>query len=174
MKSCRCPSATTPAISPEAPDVNIGHAFYRYLLNPIARCLLRSPLHGVASRNIAILHFTGRKSGRALNTPLSYTREGHRVRLLSSTNTGWWKNFRDGDCPVTLEIAGEQLPGIARLYEGDSPALREGVTAFLAALPRDAVVYGVKLDADRMPLADSLAAAAPRLVLVEVLLDNSA
>lgn len=152
--------------------MNIGHAFYRYLLNPVARCLLRSPLHGVASRNIAILHFTGRKSGSALNTPLSYTREGSLVRLLSSTNTSWWKNFRDGPCPVTVEIAGEQLPGAATLHEGDSPALRSGVTAFLTALPRDAVVYGVKLDADRKPIADSLAAAAPRLVLVDVQLES--
>ncbi len=147
---------------------NIGHAFYRYLLNPVARCLLRSPLHGIASGNIAILHFTGRKSGRALNTPLSYTREDNLVRLLSSTNTNWWKNFRGGDKPVEVEIAGGRHTGTASLYEGDSPELREGVTAFLTALPRDAVVYGVKLGADRTPLPDSLAEAAPRLVLVEI------
>ncbi len=147
---------------------NIGHAFYRYLLNPVARCLLRSPLHGIASKNIAILHFTGRKSGRALNTPLSYTRDGDRVRLLSSTNTSWWKNFRGGDKPVEVEIAGQRHAGTATLYEGDSPALRDGVTAFLTALPRDAVVYGVKLDSERRPVASSLEAAAPRLVLVEI------
>lgn len=148
--------------------MNIGHAFYRYLLNPMARCLLRSPLHGIASGNIAIIHFTGRKSGRALNTPLSYTRDGELVRLLSSTNTTWWKNFRGGDKPIDVEIAGKRHPGTARLLEGDSPALRDGVTAFLTALPRDAVVYGVKLDAARRPVAASLAEAAPRLVLVEV------
>ncbi len=152
--------------------MNVGHAFYRYLLNPVARCLLRSPLHGIASGNIAIVHFKGRKSGRALNTPLSYTREGDLVRLLSSTNTNWWKNFRDGAAAVTVEIGGEQLPGTATLYEGDSTALRAGVDAFLTALPRDAVVYGVKLDGERKPLPESLAAAAPRLVLVEIALEN--
>lgn len=153
--------------------MNIGHAFYRYLLNPVARCLLRSPLHGIASKNIAILHFTGRKSGRALDTPLSYTREGDLVRLLSSTNTSWWKNFRGGEKPVEVEIDGERMAGTATLYEGDSPDLRAGVTTFLTALPRDAVVYGVKLDGDRKPVAASLAEAAPRLVLVEVLLGKS-
>ena len=53
--------------------------FYRYLLNPAMRGLLRSPMHGLASGNIAILHFKGRKSGRWLKTPLSYMREGTMV-----------------------------------------------------------------------------------------------
>jgi hypothetical protein len=148
--------------------MNPGHAFYRYLLNPVARCVLRSPLHRVASGNIGILHFTGRKSGRALNTPLSYTREGDLVRLLSSQNTSWWKNFRGGEKAVEFEIAGRRHPGTATLYEGDSAALREGVRKFLTALPRDAAVYRIKLGRDKTPVEASLAAAAPRLILVEI------
>jgi deazaflavin-dependent oxidoreductase (nitroreductase family) len=135
------------------------------------RTLLRSPLHRIASRDISILHFTGRKSGRARNTPLSYVRDGDTVLFLSSLNTGWWKNFRDGDAPVEVEIGGEREAGTARLLEGDSEELRDGVTRFLTALPRDAAVYGVKLDRARKPRADSLAAAADRLVLVVVTLD---
>jgi hypothetical protein len=46
-----------------------SNKFYRYILNPVMRCLLRSPLHGITSHNIGISHFTGRKSGRKLNTP---------------------------------------------------------------------------------------------------------
>ena len=95
----------------------------------------------IASRDIAILHYTGRKSGRDLNTPLSYVWEEHTVLFLSSENTNWWKNFRDGDAAVEVEIAGERYPGTARLLEGDSPALRAGVRRFLIALPRDAAVY---------------------------------
>ena len=38
--------------------------FYCYILNPVMRCLLRSPLHGITSHNIGIVHFTGHKSGR--------------------------------------------------------------------------------------------------------------
>ena len=30
--------------------------FYKYLVNPVMLRLLRSPLHGITSRNIAILH----------------------------------------------------------------------------------------------------------------------
>jgi hypothetical protein len=41
-----------------------GNNFYRYFLNPVMRSLLRSPLHGITSHNIGIVHFTGRKSGQ--------------------------------------------------------------------------------------------------------------
>ena len=65
----------------------LSNHFYRYFLNPVMRSLLRSPLHGITSHNIGIVHFSGRKSGRKLSTPLSYTQEGNIVRLLSSRNT---------------------------------------------------------------------------------------
>jgi hypothetical protein len=142
--------------------------FYRYLLNPLMRGLLRSPLHGITSKNIAILHFTGKKSGRRLNTPLSYTREGNTVRLLTSTDTHWWRNFRGETAAVEIEIARRRYRGQVLLLEGDSAPLREGVRCFISALPRDAKVYGLALDEDKKLVEASLAAAASRLVLVEI------
>lgn len=146
--------------------------FYRYLLNPVMRTLLRTPLHGITSANIAILHFTGKKTGRKLNTPLSYTREDNTVRLLTSQDTHWWRNLR-GDSPsmVEIEIARKRHPGAAIVHEGDSESLREGVRRFITALPRDAKVYGLELDEQRKPVAASIAAAASDLVLVEISLE---
>ena len=45
------------------------------------------------------------KTGRKLNTPLSYTREGNIVRLLSDQSTRWWLNFRGDGVNVEMEIA---------------------------------------------------------------------
>jgi len=149
-----------------------GNSFYRYFLNPVMLRLLRSPLHGITSHNIGILHFTGRKSGRKLTTPLSYTREGNVVRLLSNHNTRWWMNFRGDGAPVEMEIARERHSGTAVLLEGDSETLREGVRRFIRALPRDAKVYGLELDANGEVIETSLAAIAAQLVLVEIQLDN--
>jgi len=148
-----------------------GNHFYRYVLNPLMRGLLRSPMHGITSHNIGILHFTGRKSGRALSTPLSYTREGDTVRLLSNQTTRWWVNFRGADARVEVEIARQRYPGTATLLEGDSEALREGVRHFIRALPRDAKVYGLKLDGGGEIVESSLSAIADELVLVEIRLD---
>jgi hypothetical protein len=148
-----------------------GNSFYRYFLNPIMRSLLRSPLHGITSNNIGIVHFSGRKSGRKLSTPLSYTREGDIVRLLSNRSTRWWLNFRGENVKVEMEIARQRFPGTAVLLEGDSEALRVGVRRFIRALPRDAKVYGLALDANREVVETSLAAIADQLILVEIRLD---
>ena len=150
--------------------MNIEHWIYK-TLNPVVTALLRSPLHGIASGSLALLHFRGRKSGREFVTPLSYTREKDTVRLLSAHTTRWWMNFRGEPAAVSLEIARETYAGKARLWDGDSEQLRDGVRRFLSALPRDARVYGIKLDANRRPVEESLAKAAPELVLVEVELD---
>lgn len=149
---------------------SIENWLYR-TLNPVMKALLRSPLHRIASGSIALLHFRGRKSGGDFVTPLSYTRENDTVRFLSAHSTRWWMNLRGDAVPVSIEIARETHTGKARLLDGDSEPLREGVRRFLTALPRDAKVYGIKLDADRRPVEESLVKAAPELVLVEVELD---
>jgi len=148
-----------------------SNSFYRYFLNPVMRGLLRSPLHGITSHNIGIVHFSGRKSGRKLSTPLSYTREGNIVRLLSNRSTRWWLNFRGDGVKVEMEIARQRYPGTAILLEGDSEELREGVRCFIRALPRDAKVYGLKLNANGEVVETSLVAIADQLILVEIQLD---
>jgi hypothetical protein len=137
-------------------------------MNLPIRALLRSPLHGIASGSLCILHHRGRRSGKAYEIPLSYTRDGSLVRLLSSHNTRWWMNLLDGPTPVELEIAGRRHAGVARVQTRDGEAFREGIRAFLTALPRDARVYGIGLDRNRRPLESDLERAAGHVVLIEV------
>jgi hypothetical protein len=147
--------------------MRIQNLFYA-ALNPLVRGLLRSPLHGVASANLCVFSYRGRRSGRSFTTPLSFMREGSMVRLLSSHNTRWWNNFLDGPVEVEIEIARETYRAKARTIVEDSEAFRSGVRAFLSAVPRDAKVYGIKLDANRKPLEEHIARAAGHVVLVEV------
>jgi hypothetical protein len=149
---------------------SIEHGIYR-VVNPFVKLLLRSPLHGIASGSLALLHFRGRKSGREFVTPLSYVRENGTVCLLSAHSTRWWMNLRDGGVPVSLEIARETLTGKARLWDGDSEELLERVRRYLCAHPSDAKFYAIELDENRRPVEESLAKAAPELVFVEVELD---
>jgi hypothetical protein len=102
------------------------------------RALLRSPLHGIVSRNVALLHFRGRTSGRDFVMPLSYVREKGSVSLKFALGTRWWMNLREEGTPVSIEIARATFAGKASLWDGDSEALRERVRRYLAALPRDA------------------------------------
>ena len=45
----------------------MANTLYR-LINPHVRALLRSPLHGLMSRNTLLLSFNGRKTGKLLST----------------------------------------------------------------------------------------------------------
>jgi len=144
------------------------------IANPIVKTLLRSPLHKIASGSLTLLHFTGRKSGRRFVTPLSYVRKQNTVWLLSAHSTRWWMNLRGSDTAVALEIARTTYSGKARLWEADSAELRDRVRRYLIALPRDAKVYGIKLDENKLPNEASLSRAAPELVFVEIELDSEA
>lgn len=143
--------------------------FYRALNVPM-QALLRSPFHRIASANLCLLTYHGRKTGRELTTPLSYVRDGDCVRLLSSRKTRWWRNFVGEAAPVTVEIAGERFDGEAISLLEDGDRFRDGVRSFLTALPRDAVVYGIRLDDDRKPRESDIEGAAGHVVLVEIAL----
>ena len=129
----RLPGAHRPSLTglPKSPisgdrPLSIENWLYK-TLNPVMKALLRSPLHGIASGTIALLHFRGRKSGREFVTPLSYVRENGTVCFLSAHSTRWWMNLREEGVPVSIEIARETYTGRARLWDGDSEELRERV-----------------------------------------------
>ena len=137
-------------------------------LNPLVQGLLRSPFHGVASSNLCVLNYRGRHSGRQYTTPLSFVQEGSHVRLLSSHNTRWWNNFLGDGAEVEIEIERQTYRGVAKASVEDSEAFRSGVRAFLTALPRDARVYGIKLDSSRRPREKDIERAAGHVVLVDI------
>lgn len=138
------------------------------MMNVPMQALLRSPLHGIATGNICLLSYTGRRSGREVTTPLSYVRDGDVVRLLTSHNTSWWKNFVGEPADAELEIARETFRGRALALVDDSERFRDGVRSFLTSLPRDAMIYGIKLDANKRPREADIETAAGHVVLVEV------
>ena len=143
--------------------------FYRALNVPM-RALLRSPFHGVMSGDLCLLTYRGRRSGKAFTIPLSYVRGGDVVRLLSSDRTRWWKNFLGDGADVEVTLRGKTFEGRAQSVVEDGDRLRDGVRGFLTALPRDAVVYGIKLDGDRKPREADIETAAGHVTLVEITL----
>ena len=65
------------------------------MINPPVRWLLRSPIHGLMSKNTLLLEFQGRKSGRALSTPISYYEAGGVMRGFTDRRFGWWRKNAD-------------------------------------------------------------------------------
>lgn len=142
------------------------------LLNPLVIALLKSPLHSVMSKDVMLVTFTGRRSGRSYTTPVSYVREGQAVRCFTGSYTAWWRNLRGG-ADVSLHIRGTEQQGHAEAISGEPKRTADALTAFLTRLPRDAAYYDIALDSNRMPDPADVERAAQDAVLVEITLNPS-
>jgi hypothetical protein len=102
-------------------------------MNPAMKFLLGTPFAGPARKQMMVLSFKGRKTGRSYSIPLS----AHEIdnQLYALTSAPWKNNFRDG---ADAEV----------LHDGKKTAMRgelitdPGVVADLAH--RCAESYGVK------------------------------
>lgn len=133
--------------------------------NAIMKGILRSPLHGMVSKSILLISFTGRKSGKTYTTPISYSTQGEYIVLV--TNGNWWKNLRDG-APVNVRLRGQDRNGFAEAIADDKAAITEGVQRHLEQIPGDAKYYGVSLDANRKPNPEQAARAAQKLIMIRI------
>ena len=80
----------------QLPAVSISHPPEGLLraVNPAVKFLLGMPLAGSLRRQMMVLNFTGRKSGRQYSLPVSAHRLDNVLYALASA--GWTANFRDG------------------------------------------------------------------------------
>lgn len=135
------------------------------IMNPVMSTILRSPFHGMLSRNIMVITFKGRVSGRVYSTPVSYFQNGEHVYCF--THAKWWRNLADGG-PVELVIRGQKISGQAVAVADDHARKASILEQLLAASKMDAKFYAVTYDADGKPNRDEVAAAAEQAVMVEI------
>jgi hypothetical protein len=145
--------------------IDVGHppsALLR-IVNPMLRSLLRTPLAGSARKQLMVLSFTGRKTGRPYSLPVS----AHMIdnNLYALTGAPWKQNFRGG---ATAEV----------VYDGKSTTMRGELLRDRAVVSdlylRCAQAYGVqraqrmiglKFRDQRMPTLDEFAEAVDRMHL---------
>ena len=93
------------------------------VVNPILRVLLRAPVVSSVAKDMMVLRFRGRKTGRQYSIPLS----AHQLdnQLYALTGAPWKQNFRDGaaaevlHCGKTTTRHGELIsdrPVVADLF----------------------------------------------------------
>jgi deazaflavin-dependent oxidoreductase (nitroreductase family) len=134
-------------------------------INQAMKFVLRSPAHGMVSKSVLLITFTGRKSGKTYTTPVSYSQDGEQVSIF--THAAWWKNLRDG-APVTLRIRGLELQGQAEAVAEDKQAVAAGLVEHLQRVPSDARYYGVTLDDRKNPRAEEVKKAAQTVVMIRI------
>jgi len=134
-------------------------------VNRAMKFVLCSPAHGLISKTILLITFTGRKSGKTYTTPVSYSQSGDQVSIF--THAAWWKNL-SGGAPVTLRIRGREFQGLAQPVVEDKRAIAAGLAAHLGLVPADARFYGVTFDDQKKPRAEEVARAVQTVVMVRV------
>jgi hypothetical protein len=127
-------------------------------INPVARLLLRSPLHGVLDPTVLLLHVTGRKTGRRYDIPIGCTALNDRIILV--TIARWRVNLRGGgDVEVTRH--GVRRPMHALLDENPaSVAVAYDSVIEHLGWPAAARQLGIKTDHGQRPTLLELRVAA--------------
>ena len=134
-------------------------------VNKTMKFILRSPAHGIVSKTVLLITFTGRKSGKTYTTPVDYSQDGDQVTIFTHAN--WWKNLRGG-APVTLRIRGREVRGLAEPVAEDKEAVAAGLMEHLRKVPSDARYYGVTFDDQKNPKADEVEKSAQTTVMIRV------
>ena len=135
------------------------------IINPPVKWLLGSPLHGLMSGNTLLLEFTGRKSGRALATPISYRLADGVVHCFTSRTSGWWRNLTN-ERTVHLTLRGRRCSATPLVECDDHAMMAAQLDLFLRAVPRDAKFSGVSLNDQGQPDAQEIERVVPEMVYI--------
>jgi len=85
-------------------------------MNAVAAKLLDVPLVGnIVGRNLVVISYVGRRSGKTFSIPVNYRRVGDEFVIgvgLPDAKT-WWRNFEGDGGPITLRLNGTDRTGHA-------------------------------------------------------------
>ena len=129
------------------------------------RFILRSPLHGMVSKYLTLITFTGRKSGKTYTTPVSYYQQNNQVTIF--THADWWKNLQNG-ASVSLRLQGREFQGLAKAIAEDKQTVAAILTTHLRKSPFDARFYDVTIDEHGKPIPEDVKKAVQTLAMIQV------
>ncbi len=133
----------------------------------MAMAMLRSPLHGMMSKSLLVLSYTGRRSGSRYELPLQYVADDGQLYIWAGnapTKT-WWRNF---ETPALVEVSlrGWQIDAKASLVD-DVGRRAELLRAYVERYPYTTSSGRPKFFGQRwQPTDEELAAAAHAVVFV--------
>jgi hypothetical protein len=152
--------------------IDVGHppsALLR-LVNPLLGALLRTPLAGPAGKQLMVLSFTGRKSGRQFTIPVSahVIDNGISTDLYALTGAAWKANFRGG-APAQV-VYGGKTSGMRGELIGDRAVVSDLYLRCTQSygVKRAQRMIGVKFREQRIPTLEEFGEAVDRMKLVAI------
>jgi deazaflavin-dependent oxidoreductase (nitroreductase family) len=133
-------------------------------VNTMMKWMLTTPgIQTMVGKGVALLTFTGRKTGKTYTIPVSYQREDDTVNVISKRARNWWRNFQS-PAEVELRLAGRNLHGQAVVAPAESDVL-EFMLDYLDKRPVDAKAYGLRRDEIT---SEKVARILPHIVLIHI------
>jgi deazaflavin-dependent oxidoreductase (nitroreductase family) len=136
--------------------------------NPIMRWLLRSPLHSLVSKNMMLMAYTGRKSGKSYTTPMNYLTLEDSLYTISTRERVWWRNLRGG-AEVSLRLQGKDVPARAESIEEPGEVARLLEQTFRVN-PSLAKYMDARIDPDGNPNQKDVTRLAQERIMVRTVL----
>ncbi len=103
-------------------------------VNVPMRALLSLPVPTPLGRNLMLIRYTGRKTGKAYRQPVSYVRDG--AVLLTPGGGRWTRNLADGR-PVRIRLRGRDVTARPELV-GDAAEVERLLGVIAAGNPQAA------------------------------------
>jgi|SRR5450755_299818 deazaflavin-dependent oxidoreductase (nitroreductase family) len=132
------------------------------VVNALPKLILRSPLHGLMSKQILLLTYTGRKSGKRYTVPITYVEVSE--TLLLATDRPWWKNLRGG-AQVQVWLRGKKREARTEVVT-DEATINELYRSMLSEHPAQGWFMDIKPGPDGWPNPEDLHRAVERGVAV--------
>lgn len=140
--------------------------------NSIMEWLLKSPMHGVVSKNMMLISYTGQKSGQEYTTPVNYWQVSDKDEGLLLTTSKpdrvWWRNLK-GDQPVVLRLRGKCIKTLGTVVE-DVEEKGKLFRKLFTQYPGIGRYFQVALDGNNQPAAEDIERTAAQTVLVSFVL----
>ena len=114
-------------------------------VNVPMRAVLGLPFPTPLGRNLMLISYTGRKTGRAYRVPVSYARESQHVLL--TPGGGQWKLNVVGGQPVGVRLRGRDVSARAELVT-DPEEVQRAFAVILRENPRAARFIPIPRDPD--------------------------
>lgn len=143
--------------------------------NALVVRILRSPLHPLLGKNLLLVSYKGRTSGKIYTVPVNgvWLDENNpcMITVTSRRNRTWWRNLRN-NAGLKVYLSNKEYQAHAEVIEDDK-RVAEVFTRYFQRYPGHARYFNVHLGSTNQPLPDDLSAACHDKVIIQIQLPQT-